>query len=148
MEITTAPTLDIKTITSKTAADKEAKLQKACKDFEAIFIKQMLTTMRKSVPKSGLFNDGFAKDMYQSMADDQLAKEMAHSKGIRIVLDAVINHTGPVTDIDPVWPKEWVRTGPTCEFKDYESTITCTLVKNLPDILTESDEAVELPPQF
>ena len=84
MEITTAPTLDIKTITSKTAADKEAKLQKACKDFEAIFIKQMLTTMRKSVPKSGLFNDGFAKDMYQSMADDQLAKEMAHSKGMGI----------------------------------------------------------------
>ena len=72
----------------------------------------------------------------------------AHSKGIRILLDAVINHTGPVTEIDPVWPEEWVRTEPKCEFQSYESTITCTLVKNLPDIKTESNETVDLPPQL
>lgn len=69
----------------------------------------------------------------------------AHSKGIRILLDVVLNHTGPVTDIDPVWPEDWVRTEPTCEFTNYENTTACTLVANLPDILTESDEAVELP---
>jgi alpha-amylase len=71
--------------------------------------------------------------------------ETAHSKGIRIVLDAVINHTGPVTKIDPVWPEEWVRTAPKCEFNSYETTVTCTLVENLPDIRTESDKEVELP---
>lgn len=69
----------------------------------------------------------------------------AHSKGIRILLDVVLNHTGPVTDIDPVWPEDWVRTGPPCEFTSYENTTACTLVKNLPDILTESDDSVELP---
>ncbi len=69
----------------------------------------------------------------------------AHSKGIRILLDVVLNHTGPVTDIDPVWPEDWVRTEPPCEFTTYENTTACTLVKNLPDILTESDEPVELP---
>lgn len=69
----------------------------------------------------------------------------AHSKGIRIILDVVLNHTGPVTDKDPVWPDDWVRTGPTCEFTTYENTTECTLVANLPDILTESDEDVELP---
>ncbi|MEM8506869.1 MAG: alpha-amylase family glycosyl hydrolase [Bacteroidota bacterium] len=69
----------------------------------------------------------------------------AHAKGIRILLDVVLNHTGPVTDADPVWPEEWVRTAPTCEFTSYENTTACTLVANLPDILTESDEAVELP---
>ena len=74
--------------------------------------------------------------------------DAAHNKGIRIVLDAVINHTGPVTDADTVWPKEWVRTTPPCEYKDYESTVTCTLVKNLPDILTESNQDVNLPPQL
>jgi len=72
----------------------------------------------------------------------------AHDHGIRILLDAVINHTGPVTANDEVWPEEWVRTSPKCEFKDYESTVTCTLVENLPDIRTESNEAVELPPQL
>ena len=69
----------------------------------------------------------------------------AHNNGIRILMDVVINHTGPVTDIDPVWPSDWVRTEPTCEFTTYENTTSCTLVDNLPDIYTESDEAVELP---
>ena len=69
----------------------------------------------------------------------------AHEKGIRIVLDAVINHTGPVTDKDPVWGNDWVRTGPQCTYKNFKTTTSCTLVKNLPDILTESNENVELP---
>ena len=72
----------------------------------------------------------------------------AHKRGIRILLDAVINHTGPVTENDPVWPSSWVRIEPKCEYKNYETTITCTLVENLPDIRTESNENVELPPQL
>ncbi len=74
--------------------------------------------------------------------------ETAHKNGIRILLDAVINHTGPVTDGDAVWPEEWVRTEPKCIYQSYETTVTCTLVENLPDIKTESDEAVDLPPQL
>lgn len=74
--------------------------------------------------------------------------EAAHKKGIRILLDAVINHTGPVTEKDPVWPSDWVRTGPQCDYKNYDNTVTCTLVENLPDIKTESNEAVALPPEL
>ncbi|HKO78437.1 MAG TPA: alpha-amylase family glycosyl hydrolase [Flavobacterium sp.] len=70
----------------------------------------------------------------------------AHAKGIRIMLDGVINHTGPVTPVDTVWPEGWVRTGPTCQYKDFESTTACTLVTNLPDVKTESKEEVTLPP--
>lgn len=69
----------------------------------------------------------------------------AHAKGIRVLLDVVLNHTGPVTEKDPVWPSEWVRTTPKCGFTTYENTTSCTLVENLPDILTESQEVVELP---
>lgn len=71
--------------------------------------------------------------------------EKAHAKGIRIVLDAVINHTGPVTELDPVWPESWVRTGPKCSYDTYQNYIDCTLVENLPDVKTESNENVELP---
>lgn len=71
--------------------------------------------------------------------------EKAHKKGIRIVLDAVINHTGPVTDIDEAYPDSWVRTSPTCTYNNFKNTTECTLVANLPDILTESDESAELP---
>ncbi|MEM7549369.1 MAG: alpha-amylase family glycosyl hydrolase [Bacteroidota bacterium] len=70
----------------------------------------------------------------------------AHEKGIRVLMDAVMNHTGPVTPEDSQWPDEWVRTSPPCDFKDAKGTIDCTLVANLPDIRTESDEEVELPP--
>lgn len=71
--------------------------------------------------------------------------QTAHDNGIRILLDVVLNHTGPETELDPVWPEEWVRTDPSCQYSTYENTTACTLVDNLPDILTESDEAVELP---
>lgn len=72
----------------------------------------------------------------------------AHAKGIRIVLDAVINHTGPVLDLDPVYPESWVRTKPKCTYDTYVNNIDCTLVENLPDVKTESDEAVSLPPML
>ena len=69
----------------------------------------------------------------------------AHDREIRILMDVVLNHTGPVTDEDAAWPEDWVRLEPTCDFTNYEGTTACTLVDNLPDIRTESDAAVELP---
>lgn len=78
--------------------------------------------------------------------DLALLVQKAHSKGIRIVLDGVINHTGPVTAIDSVWPNDWVRTGPQCDYKTFKNNTACTLVANLPDVKTESSEEVALPP--
>ncbi|MGL2965073.1 alpha-amylase family glycosyl hydrolase [Flavobacterium sp. XGLA_31] len=69
----------------------------------------------------------------------------AHAHGIRIMLDAVINHTGPVTSEDSVYPSDWVRTSPKCTYKSYDTYINCTLVDNLPDVKTESNENVAVP---
>lgn len=80
-----------------------------------------------------------------SSSDIREMVKTAHENGIKIMMDVVINHTGPVTPLDPLWPKEWVRTTPRCVYKDYTSTISCTLVDNLPDILTESTSEVKVP---
>ena len=82
---------------------------------------------------------------YGTIQEFEKLVETAHNKGIRILLDVVINHTGPVTDQDPQWPDEWVRTGPTCTYEDQETAVSCTLTGNLPDIRTDSNQEVDLP---
>jgi len=97
------------------------------------------------------FHGYWAKDWtaldpnFGTKEDLKILVETAHKNSIRIVLDGVINHTGPVTESDPVWSKDWVRTDVQCSYQDYESTVMCSLVKNLPDIKTESNENVEIP---
>ena len=66
------------------AADnvKEAKLHKACADFEAIILRQMLKTMRDTVPKDGILPQSYSTEMYQGMHDAALADHLAHGKGM------------------------------------------------------------------
>jgi len=100
------------------------------------------------------FHGYWAKDWtsldanFSTEAELKKLVETAHQHGIRILLDVVINHTGPVTPMDTVWPENWVRTSPGCSYQNYETAVTCTLVENLPDIRTESSASVNLPPQL
>ncbi len=57
-------------------------LKKACQDFEAMFLYNLLQQMRRSIPESGLFGSSHQKKMITSMFDMEVAGAMAHGKGI------------------------------------------------------------------
>jgi flagellar protein FlgJ len=64
---------------------KDAQLEKACKDFESLFLNQLLQAMRKTIPKSKedeAEEGGYQKEMYESMLDSELAKSWSRSDGI------------------------------------------------------------------
>ncbi len=90
--------------------------------------------------------DWTAVDPALGTVDDLRAVvEAAHRHGIRVIMDAVINHPGPVTQQDPPWPGDWVRTSPDCSYRSYTTTVDCNLVATLPDVRTDRDAPVELP---
>ena len=64
---------------AKGKIDRSDKLYKVSQEFEAIFIKQMLNVMRKSVSKTGLMDGGMAEDFFEDMLYDEYAKKMAES---------------------------------------------------------------------
>lgn len=63
-------------------AKQDKKLKDACKQFESLFLNQLLTSMRKTIPKSELFGDNKEKEMYDSMMDQEMSKAWANSDGI------------------------------------------------------------------
>jgi len=58
------------------------KLKKACKDFEALFMSQMLKSMRQSIPQTGFLGKGLGNDIYQGLMDHELSKKLSQSKGL------------------------------------------------------------------
>jgi flagellar protein FlgJ len=64
--------------------DKSSRLYKVSQEFEAIFIKQMLNVMRKSVNKTGLMDGGMAEEIFEDMLYDEYAQKMAENSGFGI----------------------------------------------------------------
>ena len=56
--------------------DPQAGVREAAKQFEALFLQQMLKQMRAAVPESGLLHSQ-QSDMYQSLMDQQWSQTLA-----------------------------------------------------------------------
>jgi flagellar protein FlgJ len=56
----------------------DSRFKNVCNDMEALFINHMLSEMRKTVTKSGLTDGGRAEEIYTSLMDAELAKDLAH----------------------------------------------------------------------
>lgn len=67
-----------------TMSEDDKKLREATKDFEALFIKQMLDSMKKTVNKSGLLDGGMGQEIFEDMLYDEYSKQMADTANLGI----------------------------------------------------------------
>lgn len=98
------------------AEQKDKKLKEACKQFESVFTYEMLKSMRNSIQKCDLFSGGQAEEIYQSMLDQELAKNMSGQGNNSIAnilyqqlkqMDTMSENSDSSSDNSlPVWPLE------------------------------------------
>lgn len=67
---------------AKQLSTSQQELKEASEAFESLFIQQMLSAMRKTVPESDLFGDRNAEQLFESMLDEEMSKNMARAGGI------------------------------------------------------------------
>jgi len=63
-------------------AKEDGKLKEAVQQFEQVFLKQLFSEMRKSIPRSDLMGEGKEKEMFEGMLDEERAKAWSQSGGI------------------------------------------------------------------
>lgn len=55
----------------------ERKLLEVCKDFESIFVNMMIKQMRKTVVDSGFTEKSNAREIFESMYDEEIVKNIS-----------------------------------------------------------------------
>jgi flagellar protein FlgJ len=72
-----------KVLTVEEQKERSAKLEKACKDFESVFISMMFKEMRKTVQKTELMGKtSMTEELFTGMIDDEVSKSFANRGGI------------------------------------------------------------------
>ncbi len=63
---------------------KKARLKESAKGFEAIFVRQLLSAMRSTVPGGGMFGDGAAGKIYADIVETSLADVLSERGALGI----------------------------------------------------------------
>jgi peptidoglycan hydrolase FlgJ len=72
----------MRTASGKPSIDKGSKLYEQAQEFESLFVKMMLSEMKKTVNKAGLMDGGMAEDIFSDMLYDEYAKSMSKNAGL------------------------------------------------------------------
>ena len=65
---------------AKKAEVRDPKIMQAAKQFESLFVNQLVSAMRKTVVKSGFVPESNAERVYQSMQDQQYAERISDTE--------------------------------------------------------------------
>lgn len=77
----------------KIAPQDQGGMEKACKDFESLFVTYLMKEMRDTIPENDLFGGGSAEKIYTSMLDGEVAKHVSNQRSIGLsdmLLDQMI----------------------------------------------------------
>ncbi|MBN2508753.1 MAG: rod-binding protein [Spirochaetales bacterium] len=62
----------------------DKKLLETCKEFESIFVKQMLNSMKSTINKSGLIKSSMAEGIFEDMLYEKYAQKISRNGGLGI----------------------------------------------------------------
>jgi flagellar protein FlgJ len=74
--------------------DKTDKLYEQCMELEILLVKTLVSSMRNTVQKSGLIDEGFAGKMYEDMLYDEYARGFAQSANFGLADMAYLELSG------------------------------------------------------
>ena len=74
--------------------DKTDKLYEQCAELEIFLVKTLISSMRNTVQKSGLIEEGFAGKMYEDMLYDEYARDFTKNANFGMAEMAYLELTG------------------------------------------------------
>jgi soluble lytic murein transglycosylase-like protein len=118
---------------SKEEADTQ-RVRGACKDFESIFIYQLLSSIRRAFKTDDDSDSGFGSDLFRSMMDEQLSIAIAKAGGIGLadilekglgLVDSARESMARLARVSPspARPKDSPEASSDRQLRPYESTI-------------------------
>lgn len=82
----------------ESTGEDRAALERVAREFEGVFMNELLKSMRATVPESELFNGGGASKFYQQMHDAELAKGLAGAGGGMGIAGLIVNQLSAAPD--------------------------------------------------
>jgi flagellar protein FlgJ len=74
--------------------DKTSKLYEQCVELEIFLVKNLITSMRSTVQKSGLIDEGFAGKIYEDMLYDEYARDFTKNANFGLAEQAYLELSG------------------------------------------------------
>ncbi len=74
--------------------DTDEDMQEAIEEFVSIFIQQMFSSMRDTIPEGGLLDGGYAEDVFTEMMDEEISEmgaQQSHFKQLNETIFRQLN---------------------------------------------------------